>query len=341
MKDFNALEYREQIRYLHILVEKVLEKYGLQHARIHLLQYEDNAIFQIASREGEDFVLRISSTEGYKEQEQISEIQWLSALRRDTDLCIPEPVPTRDGAPLVNLAEETIDSQSRCCVLFRWIPGEIPTEMVKQAVAERIGEITATLHQHAMQFIPPTTFTRPSWGWDRLFGASSAFHSEQNTRSLTPNENYLFATIGEWVQDQLRQADPNIRDWGLIHSDLHRGNIVVHQSNVGVIDFDDCGWGYLLLDIATMLSSMYRLASNTSSYLEFRQAYLEGYTRIRSLPLQLEAKLALFLIMRDMVIVNFVLSSQNEEVLSWGKERINGIMKNMELYLTEGTYPGL
>jgi Ser/Thr protein kinase RdoA (MazF antagonist) len=58
----------------------------------------------------------------------------------------------------------------------------------------------------------------------------------------------------EVVSAQLRQGFDLLGRaaplWGLIHADLHRDNILLHHGEIGVIDFDDCGWGYYLFDLA-------------------------------------------------------------------------------------------
>ena len=41
--------------------------------------------------------------------------------------------------------------------------------------------------------------------------------------------------------------------FGLIHSDLHCENFLFHNGVVRAIDFDDCGWGFHLYDLAVTL----------------------------------------------------------------------------------------
>jgi len=43
---------------------------------------------------------------------------------------------------------------------------------------------------------------------------------------------------------------------GLIHADLHLGNALFWSDEVRVIDFDDCGFGYWLYDIAFALKQV-------------------------------------------------------------------------------------
>jgi Ser/Thr protein kinase RdoA (MazF antagonist) len=68
--------------------------------------------------------------------------------------------------------------------------------------------------------------------------------------------------------------------FGLIHADLHLGNALFWRGGVRVIDFDDCGFGYLLYDIAVALWELrYR-----NDYEDFRSALVGGYTQHRPLP---------------------------------------------------------
>jgi Ser/Thr protein kinase RdoA (MazF antagonist) len=41
--------------------------------------------------------------------------------------------------------------------------------------------------------------------------------------------------------------------FGLIHADLHLDNALFWRDDVRIIDFDDCGFGYWLYDIAVSL----------------------------------------------------------------------------------------
>jgi phosphotransferase family enzyme len=68
--------------------------------------------------------------------------------------------------------------------------------------------------------------------------------------------------------------------FGLIHADLHLGNALFWGDEVRVIDFDDCGFGYWLYDIAVSLWEL----RHRNDYEQFRSALIDGYTRHRPLP---------------------------------------------------------
>ena len=67
---------------------------------------------------------------------------------------------------------------------------------------------------------------------------------------------------------------------GLIHGDLHQENYLFERGTARAIDFDDCGWGFFLYDVAVTLSEI----EGRPRYAELRDALLDEYAGRRSLP---------------------------------------------------------
>ncbi|HLX41580.1 MAG TPA: phosphotransferase [Ktedonobacteraceae bacterium] len=333
LQPFETLTYNGQIRRLRRLVDVVLPYYNIHDAKITLLQYEDNAVYRIATHSGKQFVLRISATEEHTAAEQLSEMQWLIALRHKVGLLVPEPVQTIDGEFLVTV-EAVAVPEPRHCVLLHWVPGKPPAKGLGPDTAKNIGIFIARLHQYAEHFVPPARFIRPSMGWEQLFGASSILGTESCAVSLALTEKELLTEVGNRVREELRAIETVVPQQGLIHADLHRDNILISDGKVGVIDFDDCVWGHYLLDIASLLESIQRrVASNQHDYLIMREAYFAGYTQICSLSLKIDAYLQTFKVLRDMGVVNFILNSKNARVQEWGAARLAMLMEQMRAYL--------
>jgi Ser/Thr protein kinase RdoA (MazF antagonist) len=82
---------------------------------------------------------------------------------------------------------------------------------------------------------------------------------------------------------------------GLIHADLHLDNALFSHGDIRLIDFDDCGVGYWLYDIAVALWEL----RHRPDYKSFRAALIEGYTQHRALPTHELAHLDDFIATRE------------------------------------------
>jgi Ser/Thr protein kinase RdoA (MazF antagonist) len=71
----------------------------------------------------------------------------------------------------------------------------------------------------------------------------------------------------------------DVDDVGLIHADLHLGNALFHRGEVKLIDFDDCGTGPRLYDLAVALWEL----RDEEGYEVFRDALLDGYREHREI----------------------------------------------------------
>ena len=82
--------------------------------------------------------------------------------------------------------------------------------------------------------------------------------------------------------------------FGLIHGDFTFHNVLLYHGDLRIIDFADCGFGYLLYDIATLLDRI----EWCQDYASLRAALLEGCRKQCSLSPNHEAFLDFFLFVR-------------------------------------------
>ncbi len=67
---------------------------------------------------------------------------------------------------------------------------------------------------------------------------------------------------------------------GLIHADMHFGNVIFQKDDIGVIDFDDCGYGAFLYDLAIPLLMVEDILTKNKKLKQlpyFKEALLIGY----------------------------------------------------------------
>jgi Ser/Thr protein kinase RdoA (MazF antagonist) len=303
MKPYDALTPRGQQRRLRQLVFRALERYNLEVKRVRFLTHETNAMFRVETVDGGKFVLRIYSDDETTLRDNQAEMFWLDALKRDTDLKVTEPVARRDGETITVASVPGVPGERRC-VLFKWIPGRTLEGYLNPENYYRLGQLQARLHNHAESLNPLPPAIQPK-RWDRVFyyPDEPVVYRSAEYRHLFPPERIalLDEVVGraEAVLAQLH-ADPKGRM--LIHGDLHYWNVHLYRGELYVIDFEDVMLGYPVQDVAITLY----YGRDRDGYGAWREAFEEGYTRLRPWPAESERQIETLMAARAAMFVNYV-----------------------------------
>jgi Ser/Thr protein kinase RdoA (MazF antagonist) len=284
MESFTAVSPRAQVSRLRRLAAAALAEYDLPGARLAPPVHAFNTTFRVTDAGGDRYALRITRPGKSTLAEVRSELAWLVALRRDTDLMVPDPVPTRVGA-LLTVAGAPGVPEPRICVLFRWVPGRFARAGLRPRHLERVGRLTARLQDHAQSFRPPPGFTRP-----RIddIPATRAAVTPLVAAVRPPADVALVEVALDRVAAALAGLGDGPDAHGLIHSDLHQWNYLFHRGRVHLLDFDDCGYAPFLYDLAVTAFEM----EDHPRFPALRAALLAGYGAARPLPPDPEAVLS-------------------------------------------------
>jgi Ser/Thr protein kinase RdoA (MazF antagonist) len=334
IKPFADLSKRGQVARLKRLATAALPAFGVEAARVVPLQHFGNTTYRVEAVDGSCYVLRVQRPNLRTIEEVRSEMAWLAALRRDTDLAVPEPMPTQDGDLLTVVAMEGVP-EPRMCVLFRWMDGRFVGTRIDAWHLEHVGTFTAQLHDHTAHWTPPPGFQRRRV--ENLFDAVLdpvdplsdgvvAISRERVGSLFTPEDGALVAAVLDRVRALMAELDQAGGAFGLIHADLHQWNYLFKYGQVRAIDFDDCGYGYFLYDLAVTLSPSsvhYHIA-----YRVFRSALLERYGRLRPLPPNPERCIETWLIFRRVQLLMWALESRDEPAFaSWREDCADDLRK--------------
>jgi Ser/Thr protein kinase RdoA (MazF antagonist) len=318
---FESLTRRGQIRRLRQLAKHALTAYAIDAPGLTPLMHGDNTTFRIDSADGGCYVLRIHRPTCKTPEEVRSEMLWLAALHQETDLIAPIPVPTRTGDFFTVTSIEEVP-EPRMCVLLRWIPGRFVDDGLTPAHLERVGAFMARLQNSGAQFNPPDEFKRGRL--DHLYGkprgTSEAFARQHVdnpddeaaaiqvvTDICSPEDGRRVEQFIRTIRTVQRLVGQGPDTFGLIHGDLHQENYLFHQGQVRAIDFDDCGYGYYLYDMAVTLFNV-RFRANTPLLWE---RFLAGYRSIRPLSAEHEQYLDTFMDLRDLQMMLWEIEMRN------------------------------
>jgi len=275
MRPFAHLTRLGKLRRLRAYARRALAQYPIEVRRADLISTDTNLIYRVATATGERFALRLAFPGWRRPENQRSEVLWLDALARDTDIPVPRIVRARDGAELVQASpdgEEPLHS----AVLMTWLPGVALGKRLTDANVFKMGELFGKLHVHGKAWTPPEDFAPQRFDRFLSRGEPDILLAEDQQDAFTPRQRELVTRMRARVEDAYARLDP--ADLRVIHCDLWHGNIKVYKGELAPFDFEDTIWGYRLHDLAMALLDLAEDAG-VARYEALLPVFREGYTR--------------------------------------------------------------
>lgn len=282
-----------------IVAQKALEDFDLPPgSALRLLNLSENATFAVEEPGcGHRSILRVHRKNYHRADQIESELTWLDALRRDSDITVPTVVPTRDGRRVVTVEH---DGAQRHVVHFEMVPGAEPDEnTLSRTDFHTLGCITAALHDHARSWQRPPAFSRFAWDWEHSLGASPRWGRWSDAIGVGEPEAEVLARAEQLLGRRLAEYGTGSDTFGLVHADLRLANLLVDGDTITVIDFDDCGFGWYFYDFGTAVSFF----EDHPSVPDWQDAWVTGYRTRREMSAADEDMLASFVLLRRMLLL--------------------------------------
>ena len=167
---------------------------------------------------------------------------------------------------------------------------------------EWLGEMCAHLHLHAKGFIPPVNFVRPSWTPEVILDDQAGFGPWQNGVDVKGDTLALLSRLENVVRKRLGEAPTDRDNFGLIHSDLRLASLLGDGDSTAVIDFDDCGYGWYLFDLAGALT----LLEERPDVPQLIASWLAGYRKISQTPADSEEIIPTLIMLRRFQLIGWL-----------------------------------
>jgi len=276
---------------------------------IEFVSIAENVTFRVTNRrDGEAYVLRLHRPAYHTLDELMSERVWIRALR-SAGVRVPVPVTATDGREYVTV-DVAGTGESRHAGISHWIDGDLLAGVLRRTddltvLAEhfaQLGALMATMHNQASTWPVPATFKRHSFDAEGLMGEAPFWGPFWEHPVLSKTERALLLDTRDRVRGALVRYGRDRSTFSLIHADLHPGNVVVNGDQVGVIDFDDAGFGWHQYDIAVALASY----QSKSEFPAIEAALLRGYRTVREITPAAIALIPMFLLIRGMATIGWI-----------------------------------
>jgi Ser/Thr protein kinase RdoA (MazF antagonist) len=321
-KEFFDLPADEQQSSLTAFATELLKNYGISDAKVSCINFEFNATFSVESESGTKYALRININSTRTLENMKGEIEWVRHLNRTSGIQTPTPIATLSN-DYITSGYHADSEQELKGVMYSWLEGEELGDEPTLDQLHEVGRSIAIFHKESSEFklsddaaLP--TFSDFFWGTaDYLFSDKSTL-SEQD-RNLIQEAHHL---IMQFTNDLYKSSPVHI-----IHADFHGWNLMWHEGRLSVFDFDDCGFGLEVQDLAV---AMYYLDTP-----EQDAALLAGYKSVKALPDYSDNQMKALLLQRRLMLLNYLFETKNQEHQEMLPAYLTKSLERVSTFLTD------
>jgi len=276
-----------------------------------------NEMYQCLTAQGTYFI-RITNYKTY--EEQLEEVTYTNFLYQK-GLGVPPIIPSLKG----NLVEKIILDKELFTVLYKAAPGiHLPRNEWNSNVFKKLGQQIGKLHRMSKDFerIQPINHIN---NWYE--------NEEYNFLNYIPKEETTIREIASDVLTSIKDLQKSPLNYGLIHGDLWLENILVeNNSNLTMIDFQDCEKHFYIFDLAVPIYSAIEYSfvgnGNIVDYeSSITKAIVEGYKEENDLPKEMLDQLPLFTKLKEIFEYSLMHMYWDKEELTEEEVRIMNLYR--------------
>ena len=297
-------------------LRKALSLWNLNN-KYELIAFRENVTYKTFNYDGLQLVLRFHR-KNYSSREEInSELIWLNALNEEK-INVPKPVKSVNRKFIEKVNDQYVSA-------LTWLRGSPLTKLnsdekflLNNKIFFNLGKELAKIHLFSDRWNKKQTLKRRKWNVEGLLGDYPLWDKFWCNPKLTGDQKKRIILMRNKCHEILENNLTNL-DYGLIHADAVRDNVLYNKNMVSLIDFDDSGYGFRLFDLATTL--LYYLEDK--NFLIIKNQLIKGYLSIKSLNLEL---LDIFILIRSFTYVGWNIKRMNEP---FGKQRNKKYINNV------------
>ncbi len=272
-KEFSQASYLTQVRRLRELAKEALRYYDFNCTRLKFVNHGENTTFKIYTSQG-NYLLRIHRSNYHSLNAIKEELSWLRKLSKST-VNVQRPIKSLNGKYVLKLESSGVGV--RFIDVLTWEEGAIKSSK-SLSDFRSVGRLIGNLQKMSM----PSKH-RHYWCSQGLVGENATFGNLDMIRDEDPKTFKALNSIRTEVYDELRiYEQKSSHKLSLIHADLHFGNMIWSRSGITPIDFDDCGYGLQMYDLAVTIysSSNFFKRVGKKDAKRYKHELLSGYSEV-------------------------------------------------------------
>ncbi|KKK05783.1 phosphotransferase enzyme family protein [Micromonospora sp. HK10] len=288
-----------------VLVEAALEAFGLDGYTVASLTRHSNVTARLVSEDGPPLALRLRSGPTVDGR---TEFEWLSAVRRGTDVRVVEPfaddfhrntrvVVDADGIPVE-------------CALFHWAAGRPLAADLSETNYHKLGWMSASLHEFASKWVAPPGLKPLVWDRTMYYAGTSLVITDPRHREyVSRHDAQTVAAVAEEADAELGRL-AECPDRIFLHGNIEMWNVLTTSpGELRLLDFEDVMFGHPVLDIAIT----FYYGRERSDHPLLCRAYEAGYRSVRAWPVRDSRQMDLLTAARAAMLLNHALLTEKEK----------------------------
>lgn len=292
------------------LLQQVLQRYGLSDATAHPLHSYNNQVYRIEGTDNQCFSLRICGFPEMKRRNMEDEMHWLDFVAQRDPRLVPRPI-ANDLCEFVTVT--AMPERDHLSCLFAWIEGQELRGSATPVEMRKIGRSAAALHTIAREFPFPDASSdfRNDYRYDQSLMLSHRGWIEKHRAAIGSERVTVLDRAIDSVVAAMDRLGTTRTNYGVIHADLHLGNVLVQDGEVAIMDFEQLGRGHFLYDLTVMWTE---LLDEPANHPLLWQSFVDGYGEVAEVPFSQPEELNPFIVAIQLNSLDWIYNAANPSV---------------------------
>ena len=298
------------------------KRYGVSFESLKRLGGFENFIYEF-EKDGQEYVIRYVHSYHRSYDLVFAELEFIDYLDQ-YGANVSTVVHTIDDELLFQLPAQE-GYYFTVCVFTKAKGTYVQNEDINDTFLEYFGEAVGKLHRLTKVYKPE----------HKRYHFYEEDYIEIGRRNLGPKHQFVIDRAIE-ITEKIKQYEMNNDTYGLIHTDLHFGNMYFDGNELTFFDWDDASYKHFISDIAIIIFYMFGITKLTEKEIEdktikFLKPFMKGYEKENLLDIEWFYRLNDYFMLRE-VILFMVIYGAGEEVLNseWGQRFINNFEKKIK-----------
>ncbi|MEO5569613.1 MAG: phosphotransferase [Bacteroidia bacterium] len=241
------------------IIKEAGSKYNFVQSELKLIRANESYVFEA----GENAIFRITPDNHKTFEEICAQTAWQHYLNKNY-----EQAAEVLYSPFGNLAEtiQTETGSYTVVVQKKYIGKIITSKEWINKLFFKIGKLTGKFHALTKLYNPDTIISQlKCW----------SISNPEKIKKLIPETEHFLTRKFESCLLEIERLTITKENFGMVHYDIHRGNMLLNNNNICIFDFEDACHTWFVSDIASVL---FHALMNNKKTLNESRSYLKNFT---------------------------------------------------------------